>query len=300
MQKLPLSWIRQNRKDADITAIPLILENGNWLSLGMVPPEFDIVEYLKNYIAEQNGSVFLRGIDTQTSQFLQEKGFETLPLGKEAILSLDKNHFAKKSIREIIRRGYRSGVVDEIPYSPEIEQRLFEFEKKTVHGSEPLLLHLYVTGFPKDTRLFVFKNNTDEWLGAIVVSVNSTDKFQTEFLLRKKSAPAGIMEALIFDVFHRIKNDGKKYWSLGEVPFVLSSKEHSLFSKTNVLFHLGHSFRFAYNYAGLFFFKNKFNPKWENVYIAGYPEITLAQLFTVSVKSNLLKLAKFKLLRLVK
>ena len=296
MKKLPLSWIKQKRENIDITKIPIIFENGNWLSLGKVPYKFDIINYLTNYISTKNGSVLLRGINTSTSHILRQKGFEILPLGKEAVLSLDKNHFAKSSIREIIRRGFRSGFVEEIPYSPEIEKRLLEFEKKTVHGSEPLLTNLYVTGFPKETRLFVFKNANDNWLGAIVISVNSKEKYQTEFLLRKKSAPPGIMEALIYDIFNTLKTEDKKYWSLGEVPFVLSADEHKRFSQADVLYRIGHLFRFAYNFDGLFFFKNKFNPNWEDVYIVGYPRITLRQIFTVAIKSNLLKLIFFKLI----
>jgi len=296
MEKLPLSWIRQNRDNIEITNIPINFEKGNWLSLGKVPYKFDIIKYLSNYISTKKGSVLLRGLNASMSNILGRKGFEVLPLGKEAVLSFNKNHFAKSSIREIIRRGFRSGFVEEIPYSPEIEKRLMEFEKKTVHGSEPLLTNLYVTGLPKETRLFVFKNDDDNWLGAIVISINSKDKYQTEFLLRKKSAPPGIMEALIYGIFNTLKTDGKKYWSLGEVPFVLSADEHKRFSKADVLYRIGHLFRFAYNFEGLFFFKNKFAPIWEDVYIASYPKITLRQMFTVSLKSNLLKLIVFKLI----
>jgi len=300
MYQLPLSWIRQIREDVDIKTIPIFFNNGSWLSLSKVPMDFDIVKYLINQISKQKAPIFIRGINIQTSLILQNKGFEILPLGKEAVLSFSKNHFAKSSLREIIRRGFRAGYVEEIKYSPEIENQLLEFEKESAHGSEPLLRHLYVTGFPKDTRLFVFKNASNSWLGAIVVSVNSKDKFQTEFLLRKKSAPLGIMEALVFEIYNILKKEHKTYWSLGEVPFIISKKEKGNSKKAFILSSIGHIFGFAYNYKGLYFFKNKFSPEWQPLFLAGYPRITMLQIFTVSVKSNLIKLVIFKIIQFLK
>ncbi|MBI9071681.1 MAG: DUF2156 domain-containing protein [Melioribacteraceae bacterium] len=182
-----------------------------------------------------------------------------------------------------------------------MQNKLQEFYKYTTHSNEPKLKNLFYDNIFEGMSFFVFyKNNNfysvQNWLGAILLSQNSSIKLHTELLLRRKDAPVGIMEALIFEIFNTLDKSGFSELSLGEVPFVESdigiSLQNIIFIKTGKLLN------FAYNYNGLFNFKNKFNPEWNNLFLCGFPKITIWDLFNLSVKSNFLSLVIKKSLRI--
>ncbi len=103
------------------------------------------------------------------------------------------------------------------------------------------------------------------------------------------------MEALIYSVFEILKQSGKKELSLGEVPFILDIPITTSFYRDIVLNRIVKFFRFAYNYKGLYDFKNKFNPRWENVFICGYPILHLSHIAGIIIRSNLLWLIFYKI-----
>ena len=59
----------------------------------------------------------------------------------------------------------------------------------------------------------------------------------------------------------------------------------------------GRRLKFAYNYEGLFHFKDKFSPRWEPVYICANPGINYLSLLRLFVKSNFLSLIAAHLFR---
>ena len=73
---------------------------------------------------------------------------------------------------------------------------------------------------------------------------------RSELLLRIRTAPNGVMDALIFSLFNKFKEENFKYWSLGDVPFIVKPK-HKI-SREYLVNFLGRRLKFAYNYSGLF------------------------------------------------
>lgn len=137
-------------------------------------------------------------------------------------------------------------------------------------------------------RLFVISDEEDNWLGAIMVSERDKTYVQTELILRKKKAPVGIMEAMIYLIYKKLEAEGYKFWSLGAVPFV--SYDLKLFSKAGLINYGGRKLKFAYNYKGLFDFKNKFKPVWIDYYFCVRPKLKLLPLISILIKTNLLSL----------
>ena len=166
------------------------------------------------------------------------------------------------------------------------------------NGNEPQLKYLFSDEFESFNRLFVIKDDLslrekDFWYGAFMLSHKEKDYAQTELILRRKHAPVGVMEALIYSIFNKLKKEGYEYWSLGGVPFTVY--EDKLFTKEGVINFIGRRLRFAYNYKGLFFFKNKFNPIWIDYYFCVKPKLNFSILLKVLIKTNLHKLIINKL-----
>jgi lysylphosphatidylglycerol synthetase-like protein (DUF2156 family) len=131
-----------------------------------------------------------------------------------------------------------------------------------------------------------------------MVGRNSPEKFHVELLLRKKTAPIGVMEALIFQTFENLKNSDAKELSLGEVPFITSTNKNIFNTKEFIINSVGKIFHFAYNYQGLYYFKNKFNPHWNDLYLCGKPNIGFTDLIMLSQKTNFTRLMFYKLFSL--
>jgi len=294
VKNIPLSWTMDSNPLPKINFVKLY-NNAKWLSLANFPYNYNSSSILTDAANNYGNKIIIRGCDLEIANYLEKKGFARLHTGMEAVLELDKDYFKKKSLKELVKRGFKHGKVIELEYSKENAEKIEQFKKCTTHYSEPRLKYLYILNFIPGTKVFVFESHSGKWLGAIQVSINSKTKLQTELLLRRKYAQVGIMEALIYFTFISLRKTKYKEWSLGEVPFVFNEKKFNFLSKAYLINKVGQAFKFAYNYEGLYNFKNKFNPRWDDIYICGRPKIAYTYLFLLFIKSNLYKLIFYRL-----
>ncbi len=256
---------------------------------------FDLVplqDYNKLFLRDI--PIFISSCSEELAEFFKKNKFEVIKSGREAVLNLNENHFEKKSLKELVRAGFKRGAIEEVFYTEENCARLEQFKTECVHGKEPQLKHFFNDQFLPVSRLFVCKNEQNHWQGAILIAPKGSGKVITDLILRKKDSPRGTMEALVYHIVCLLKNEGSKTWSLGEVPYVIYGSK--IFSKEFFINFAGRRFRYAYNYKGLFNFKNKFNPEWKNIYICCKPKLNIITLIKISWLSNLLKLIANKTL----
>ncbi len=290
---LPLSWIFTVDKNHFIE-LELFKRNSCWLAL-VEANSFTAAKKIINYLASEKNNLIIRGCTELTiSSLFHSFKKHTMLYGKEAVLSLSGSHFEKKSLKELIKRGSRHGTTIKVHYSKENIERLKNLASNSSHADEPQLKNLFVDHFHPSTELFVFHSHNGKWLGAMSVSVNSPQKLHTEVLLRHKNAPVGVMEALIYGVYTNYQNSEFHELSLGEVPFTMSKiKSINFFNKLNITI-AGWLVRGAYNFSGLYKFKNKFNPIWNDIYLIGIPKLYYTDLIMLASKSNLIKLMLHK------
>jgi glycosyltransferase 2 family protein len=295
MNSLPLSWSIINT-DSDNSTI-INKWNIKWLALQNLPTAKLSFQFKKEF--ESNSETIIRGCNSNLTEDLTNYGYSSIQIGMEAVLDTDKNHFEKKSLRELIRRGKRHGKIVNLPFSKQNISRLKEFQKLSSHSKEPQLKNLFQSEFNKQNILYVFEDNDKNWLGAILVSRNTPDKLHTELILRKTESPIGIMEALVQHVFYEAKANNIKQLSLGEVPFSYDNLGFDN-AKSFFVIKIGRLLKFAYNYKGLYNFKNKFQPKWEQLFICTSSKTSLKHLFFLAINSNFHKLIFHKLLHSIK
>ncbi len=271
----------------------ILSQNISWLIANRLPYNYNFADDLKNSISEHPNGCMIDGCNESTAKFLSDNGFEKIKLGKEAVLELRGDHFNKKSVKELVRRGLRNKYFEEQPFSNQAVKKLRLFRKECAHGNKPQLKYLFTDELHEFNRLFVLTDEERNWLGAIMISDKDKDFAQTELILRKKNAPVGVMEALIFSIYYKLLDEGYKYWSLGAVPFV--SYENHFFSKSGFINSGGRKMRFAYNYKGLYDFKNKFKPIWLDYYFCVKPKLKLSSMVSILIKTNLLNLILYNL-----
>lgn len=125
-------------------------------------------------------------------------------------------------------------------------------------------------------------------LAAVTVSERGDHAAHTELMLKQESAPSGIMEMLLAGIFKTLRNEGYAEWSLGEVPFydlVNTDGEQFSFEEHVVALTAGLC-RYAYDFKGLYSFKNKFGPEWRDVYLYSKREFSLLTFADLAVKSR--------------
>lgn len=219
--------------------------------------------------------------------------FNCLKIGKEAVIQLDSDPFRKKSLRLLVNRGKKQGRVEEIYYCKDAKLKLEDFNSETTHGEEPQLKNLFQTEFTDQNRLFVLISPQNDWLAAVLLSKGTGKEIRTELLLRNLKAKTGVMEALIFKIYQVLREEGYVFWSLGAVPFV--QKNNFEFTTEYFFNLLGRNIKYAYNYKGLFNFKNKFNPLWKDYYLLSSRKINLSFLLKAAIDTNLISLLVYKI-----
>ena len=289
MDALPAGWKITDIRRPHLEVVRLGWNRVHWFSLAELPEDESLEELLQMLRNRSPRGVVIRGCSDELAGKLDHFQFQKVFVGKEAVLDLHGPHLEKKSVKELIRRGRKKGIVREISFSPLAQARINQLRVESPHGAKPQLRHLFRTSFEADDRCFVFELPDQTWKAAITLSRSASNTIQTELLVRHNAAPPGSMEALIAHIFSQLAKEGFRYWSLGEVPFLAPThRRHHL--KDQTVFLAGRLFNFAYNAKGLYRFKNKFNPLWKDVYLCGYPNVSFYTLWGLFNKSNFSKL----------
>lgn len=295
LNQLPLSWIHTT-KSISTNHIKLGYSI-YWIYYCKISNISCISEFLDSFSKKPKTNFIIRGCNQEISKYLIQLKFNSLIIGKEAIIDLYKNPFSKKSLKELVKRGLKYGTVKEIKLSENSINNLDELNSHSAHSNEPQLKYLFINKFIPETRLFAFIDAEGIWQGAILISNNSPNKIQTELLLRRRSATNGTMETLIYFIYQVLRKENFTEWSLGEVPFIVNPENLHFLSKPYIINKIGRMLKYAYNYEGLYFFKNKFATRWENVYLCAKPKVKFRHIIMLSIRSNLLSLTLQKLLK---
>jgi len=298
-RNIPLSWSYKEIESPKFHSVNLPLSGLPWIYTAEIPARYNLEDLSNQLEATFTKGFLLRGCNAELSAYLRKKDYEVIRTGAEGIINLNNTDKVTKSVRDLVTRGSRCGQVKEIPLTDINRQSVSHFIAQTPYGTKPYLKYLFNNTFDSNTRCFVISSLREEWFGVVTVSVSGNNVCHTEMILRNKKAPVGVMESLLFSVLNIFKDEGFKFFSLGEVPFVTPEKmEENNFGPSikrslqeYLLFKSGHVLKYAFNYKGLFDFKNKFDPTWEPIYICATPKLPFISLIDLFYKTGYLDLS---------
>jgi len=305
---IPLSWSHKNLEFPKFHSVKLPLSGLPWVHAAEIPASYSMEDLYNKLKSNFPGGFLLRGCSSEFAGYLNKKGCELIRTGAQGIVDLENLNKLSRTVTDLVRRGDKQGMVKEVALSEINRQRVSEFMTHTTYGSKPQLRYLFNNTFDSNNRCFVLCTDEDKWLGVITVSVMGKCYSHTEMILRKKKAHAGVMESLFVSVMNILRDEGFKSFSLGEVPFVSpKGMEENNLRRTikrsfheSFLFKAGDTLRFAYNYKGLFNFKNKFAPEWKPVYICATPKLPFLSLIDLFCKTGYLDLSHSELMTNIK
>jgi hypothetical protein len=306
MESIPLSWSRSDIEYPEFETVKLPLSGLSWIHSAEVPHNYSFEELHEELRLKFGRGFLIRGCSREIARYLARNGFDAVRTGAEGVIDLGMVELHRPSLKELVRRGRRWGGVREIPFTKLNQERVYRFSSRTAYGNKPRLNYLFLPKFSSTTRCFVFSTEEDKWLGAVTVSTTAHSRAHTELILRDVKAPPGVMEALFVEVMNILRDDAYEKFSLGEVPFVTPQKMDSVSVssmcsvKEKMLFKLGRILKFAFDYTGLFQFKNKFHPEWKPVYICANPGLSYSAMTDVFFVSRYFDLSRSELVSTIK
>jgi phosphatidylglycerol lysyltransferase len=209
---------------------------------------------------------------------LHDRGYVFFKLGEEAHLPLARlttEGPGGKMYRQILRRGERDGVRFRIMPPYEVERRLDELEaistdwlrSKAVNERQFSIGFFdrpYLTRFPcavvetaDGSRILAFAN---------VLRGPRREEFSVD-LIRYRSDGPKVMDFLFVSLFRYAKEQGYQRFNLGMAPLASVGEARGAHPRerlARLLFQHGEHW---YNFQGLRFFKQKFDPDWQPRYM---------------------------------
>jgi hypothetical protein len=160
-------------------------------------------------------------------------------------------------------------------------------------GGEPVR-YFYRFEPEQDDRCYTARADAST-VGIVTLSRYAANAWHVELLLRHPAAPPGTMELLLLHVIAALAAEGFASLNLGEVPLIAPNQavERAPGSKRELRAALwGEQIAGLvapfYNVAGLYQFKNKFEPVWEPRYYVGIPRLRLRDLKAFGAASGAL------------
>lgn len=267
MESLPLSWSRSQAIRPAYRDVPLPFSTARWITLADIPEDYSAAILHEDLALTYPAGFVFRGCPPGLAARFAAANCHTLNTGYEAVLDLHGPHLDGKRVRGALSRGSRHGKVEEVVMNEPNRMKLSLFRQETRHAGKPQLRHLFRDRPDHTCRCFVFSDEAGRWLAAMTLSERGRQELHTELMLRHNHAPGDIMECLVAGICGILKSEGMLELSLGEVPFVMLGERNTADPGSLELFmvRLMTRLKHAYDFEGLFRFKNKFAPQWRPV-----------------------------------
>ena len=213
-------------------------------------------------------------------------GFGSTKYGEDACFLLSEYNLAGGSVAKVraaINHANKNGItVSE--YKPnlnrdkEIEKEIQEVSDEWLQqkkgGELSFMMGSIGLDNPMDRRYFISRNTSGKILGFIVFNpYNSKKAYLAEVTRRRKDAPQGVMEKLIYDGFMALKEDGVIWGSMGLVPLANVRYEEENTFTAKIFEYVYENLNQLYGFKSLHHAKKKYAPThWQNRYIVYYPK----------------------------
>lgn len=207
------------------------------------------------------------------------EGYAPLLLGAQPVWdprTWDAMVRSQRSLRAQLNRARNKGVaVSEWPNAkahqhPELEALLGAWLGSKALPSLHFLVEPRTLGQVRDRRVFVARQGGNLVGFALASPVPTREGWLVEQIIRRPGAPNGTAELLVDVAARTFGNEGSGYFTLGLVPLAQALAEtptsQALWLQWTLRLVRAHGRRF-YNFAGLEYFKAKFQPhRWDPVY----------------------------------
>jgi phosphatidylglycerol lysyltransferase len=210
---------------------------------------------------------------------LHDRGYHLFKLGEEALVPLERvtlDGHAGKMTRQFLRRAERDGVTFRVLQPPEIDARLAEIADVSAHWlrAKQVIERQFSIGYfdPAYLRRFPCAIVESCQGGRLLAFANLLEGPRREELsidlMRYRVDGPNVMDFLITSVLLYGKSAGFRTFNLGMAPLASVGEHRGAYQRerlASLIFRRGEHW---YNFQGVRFYKQKFNPDWLPRYMA--------------------------------
>ena len=243
---------------------------------------------------EQKRKVCFFGCSERMGAAAKSAGYSVIKFGQEAILNVPKFSLGGNAM-ENVRRGFNHAnnvgmsVSEYIPGNErdaELENELLSISKEWLNSKKTpelgFLLGRMELHRLEGRRIFVARTKMRIEGFIILNPVLKRRGWYTDIMRRRTDAPNGVNEKLLVEIIGTLREEGVENIFLGMVPFVGLNPDMPEHRKvTKLMNSLKGRIDFLYPIESVYFFKDKFQPCWHDVYIFVYPKVTTNMIYGI-------------------
>ncbi len=221
-------------------------------------------------------------IDDSYANFYRDNGFQMQLIGQEAVVTIEKfvnetarNKYFRNIRNRFIRENYSVEVLDP-PHHQAIVDRLqdisMQWLDKPGRTERGFVMGYYSEEYIQQCRIVVVRDaaqTIQSFMNLVPSTSFSRHELTYDMLRSTKDAPPNINDFMLYELLHKLKDEGYTKFNLGLCPLVgLDEADEDSRLISSVL-------RFAYingdriySFSGLHRFKDKYEPVWSDRFVA--------------------------------
>ena len=250
----------------------------------------DLFSEFIDHSSTQKRKICFFGCSERLSGSARSAGYAVIKFGEEAVVDIS-GFSLQGNAMENVRRGFNhannvgilvSEYIPERKRDPLMENEFHlisdEWLKDKKTPELGFLLAPMELNRLEGRRIFTARTKNRIEGFVILDPVRSREGWYTDIMRRRRDAPNGVNEKLLVEIIKNLDGEGAKNLFLGMVPFIgldPQIREHG--KATKLMNSLKGRIDFLYPIESEFFFKDKFRPRWEDVFIYVYPKLKIGR-----------------------
>jgi len=243
------------------------------------PPE-KLEKFLKEFIGfcDRNGwKIGFHHTKPDLRKIYKKFNFSMIKIGEEGTVDLDKfvsttinHHDFKRNIRKFSQIGYSLEIVDP-PHDKNLLIQLKQISDEWLsmgRRERGFTLGHFSYSYLQKTPIILLKDSENKII-AFLNQINSfnTNEVTIDMMRHGENMPNGAMDFIFSSYLTNLQKKGFKTFSLGLSPFIGLNEFNDSPIIEKVLKELSEHFTGLFSFKGLRYFKEKFEPSWENRYL---------------------------------
>ncbi len=275
-----LFWYQKEGEDR--VAFQFAIRNNKCLVMGQpAGNQADVEEAIAYFIDEADRldyDLIFYSIGQKMTLYLHEFGFEFMKVGENALVDLEKftlkgNKY--KPFRNALNRVEKDGFSFEVlvsPHGPELLAEVKAVSDIWLDGrsEKGFSLGYFDQAYLQEAALAVVRNQEGKLVAFANVMPNYQENIASIDMMRydKEAIPNGVMDYLFISLFVYFRDQGIGYFDLGMAPLSGVGQVEESFIQERLAYLVYHFGSHFYSFEGLYRYKEKFTPLWDQRYIS--------------------------------